>query len=108
MNWKMVSRKLSFILIVVALTLGVARQSQAQSGIGTCAGILHMDQLGIHLGGDSGEEGEDSICFIRKSEENKVLSVCAALKYCKVSGVIDFGCKAGECEIKKVTSVRRR
>src|SRR5262245_5920659 len=101
-------RSTSFVLGMVAATVGTVRQPQAQSGIGTCAGILHKDKFGIHLGGDSSEEGENSACFIRKSEENKILSVCAASRFCRITGIIDFACKAGECEIRKVTSVSRR
>ena len=44
---------------------------------GTCSGILHMDQHGIHFGGGDGE-GE-GICVVSKFEENKVLAVCSAL-----------------------------
>jgi hypothetical protein len=83
-------------------------EARARSGAaaGTCFGILHRDQAGLHFGGSQGED--EGICVIGKSDEERVLAVCTIGHYCEIKGTTRECKDSGECaEISDIKSIKK-
>jgi hypothetical protein len=87
-------------MYLTALTCGQAQAAAPEE----CGGILHKKGQQLWFGGERGE-GE-SICMIAPAQIGKVLHICAAGRYCRVSGTSTDCEGTGECmEINRVFTV---
>jgi hypothetical protein len=93
-------------LTIIASEARVEARSRSGSDAGTCFGILHRDQAGLHFGGSQGED--EGICVVGKSDEERVLAVCTIGHYCEIKGATHECKDSGECaEISDIKSVKK-
>jgi hypothetical protein len=94
----------STLLLGVIWSLSIC---SASAEMGECSGILHVANGSVEFGGGKGE-GED-ICVVADSDKKKILSVCAAGKFCRVKGSVAPCADSGECtDLSGVVSVTRK
>jgi hypothetical protein len=96
----------SFLPLLVAIIILPPCKQAFSEDRGECSGVLHEDQNGLHFGG--GDQEDEGICVISKSQESKVLAICSAGEFCKVRGNVRDCKDPGECvEISDISSVAR-
>jgi hypothetical protein len=98
---------LLFITAMMGGQLWHPGPASAETRIDFCGGILHRDREGLRFGGGRGFD--ETVCYVKKVDERKVLAQCAVGRYCKVKGTVAACQDSGEClEISNITFVTTR